>query len=147
VGVACLNTCNACATRGAIGEAYIKLNKNNWISIVVRRGVAALTDGFDGKPSTLVEAADSRQGEKRVLTAKDAKERQGQNVYLRVDVNQTRDSCLRTFAERVSSWFSFALLRVLRGKSLSTLQAQSHHQGRIRLSNLAARALRAVATA
>jgi hypothetical protein len=60
--VACLNTCNACATRGAIGASDIKTNKNKSIGVFGRRGVAAWVDGFDGKPSTLVEAADSRQG-------------------------------------------------------------------------------------
>jgi hypothetical protein len=77
LGVACLNTCNACATRGAIGASDIKTNKNKWIDIFVWRRVAARFAGFDGKPSTLVEAADSRQGGKGVMAAKGAKERQG----------------------------------------------------------------------
>jgi hypothetical protein len=42
--------------------ADIKTNKNKWIDIFVWRAAAARVDGFDGKPSTLVEAADSRQG-------------------------------------------------------------------------------------
>jgi hypothetical protein len=59
--------------------ADIKTNKNKWIDIFVWRRAAARVDGFDGKPSTLVEAADSRQGGKSVLTAKGAKERQGRS--------------------------------------------------------------------
>jgi hypothetical protein len=42
----------------------IKTNKNKWIDIFVWRRAVARVDGFDGKPSTLVEAADSRQGER-----------------------------------------------------------------------------------
>jgi energy-coupling factor transporter ATP-binding protein EcfA2 len=53
------------------------------IDIFTWHGAAARVDGFDGKPSTLVEAADSRQGEKRfMIILKNLTLRRGTKVLL-----------------------------------------------------------------
>jgi hypothetical protein len=83
--------------------ADIKTNKNKWIDIFVWRAAAGRVDGFDGKPSTLVEAADSRQGGKSVLTAKGAKERQGRSrtfLFLRTAADKKPRFDSRLFADR-----------------------------------------------